>query len=547
DPIHVYGEPDVRIAPNGVVHVSGPQGTGVQRSIWNVSVDNADSFRVVQGIPVNQATVPNKSELGPGGGDTEISISRDNKVFFSDLWALTCFTAASTQDNGASVASSPNGCSHLGADRQWMSVFDPVPSDATTSLYIGPKPLNYQSYTLQTESGSQVDMSTDGVTYNEAGRYGDGTLGFNANDGTLVVDQQTGRFLAPVGHQSTEQTKFGLGLAIGTQSPDGKLTFEYKIVNDQLAGNPGLKFPVLAQDKARNLYMVWTEDAQMINVADNGDFVYDCPKESVQYCFHVYYSYASPSDLWTRWSEPRRIDQPPSITNVFPWVAAGGDGMIDVVWYGTDQRLHPAERKDQSWDVFMSQIDHADTASPHMVQSKVTDHPSHKGDICILGTACFLVQGDRNLADFFMVSIDSEGRARIVFNDTSNGISQKGFQSTVPGLVDHPGAAVVTLATQQTGLNAWNGQPLMAKETTTPTKSITDPIGDALFKPLAGSNLDGFDIKAVDLEMIDDILHVRITTEGDNLGAAALAAGGAFGELVVRWQYAGKLYFAAVE
>src|SRR5207302_6423180 len=48
DPIHVYGEPDIKVAPNGTVYVSGPQGTGVQRSIWNVSYDNGDSYRLVQ-------------------------------------------------------------------------------------------------------------------------------------------------------------------------------------------------------------------------------------------------------------------------------------------------------------------------------------------------------------------------------------------------------------------------------------------------------------------------------------------------------------------
>src|SRR3954470_3371852 len=83
DPIHAYGEPDIKVAPNGDVHVSGPQGTGVQRSIWNVSRDNGDSYRVVNAVPFATAAPPcslapavcleiNKSSLGPGGGDTEI-------------------------------------------------------------------------------------------------------------------------------------------------------------------------------------------------------------------------------------------------------------------------------------------------------------------------------------------------------------------------------------------------------------------------------------------------------------------------------------------
>src|SRR4051812_50079775 len=51
DPIHTYGEPDIKVAPNGDIHVSGPAGTGVQRSIWNVSKDGGDSWRGGEGNP----------------------------------------------------------------------------------------------------------------------------------------------------------------------------------------------------------------------------------------------------------------------------------------------------------------------------------------------------------------------------------------------------------------------------------------------------------------------------------------------------------------
>src|SRR5438270_2587524 len=77
DPIHTYGEPDIKVAPNGDVHVSGPQGTGVQRSIWNVSKDGGDSWRVVNGIPANPLDQTQiqlaKTTPGPGGGDTELA------------------------------------------------------------------------------------------------------------------------------------------------------------------------------------------------------------------------------------------------------------------------------------------------------------------------------------------------------------------------------------------------------------------------------------------------------------------------------------------
>src|SRR5207237_1466130 len=126
------------------------------------------------------------------------------------------------------------------------------------------------------------------------------------------------------------------------------------------------------------------------------------------------------------------------------------------------------------WDVYMAQVDHADTASPHIVQTKVTPHPMHYDDVCLLGTGCIEQTGNRNLADFFQVTIDRDGRARIVYNDTSNGLIQPAF-APLPGFngtVDHSGGALVTVATQQTGLNGLTGQPLTAQEHAAPSGGV---------------------------------------------------------------------------
>ena len=47
DPIHTNGEPDVAIDPQGRVFVSGPTGTGTQRSTWFGSVDGGQTFLVM--------------------------------------------------------------------------------------------------------------------------------------------------------------------------------------------------------------------------------------------------------------------------------------------------------------------------------------------------------------------------------------------------------------------------------------------------------------------------------------------------------------------
>jgi len=551
DPIHTYGEPDIAIGPTGDVVVSGPQGTGVQRSIWNVSRDNGNSWRYVMDLPQGTpAPVPPKSTAGPGGGDTELAIDHTGKIYYSDLYALQCFTAATSPDHGATVKSSPLGCSHPEADRQWYALYDPKPSDNSISPYYAAhrnaqgylsKPLLYLSYN-DLVFGAQLDKSTDGLMFTPAGKtqappgvYGDGTGGNNVADGNIVIDQHTGKMLALVNHSEAGKPN-GLALAVGTPDVDGDMTFSYKTVAAGLALPPDLLFPVLAQDSNRTLYATWIADG-------NGDVTKPT-------AYHVFYSYATEASGWTKWSAPRQLDAPPSLTNVFPWVAAGGKGNIDVVWYGADRREDPSKTNatnQKKWNVFMAQVSAADTAAPAVIQTKVTPHPMHYNDICLLGSACVTNQGNRNLADFFQVKIDREGRARVVYDDTSNGLIQPGFEPT-NGLFDHSGAAVVTVGTQSTGRNAWTGAALSPLRVRTPHPSIGDPTGDALVnKPIGGTNAPGADVTAVSVAPSGNNLVVKVTTAAGSLGSAALQAGTPFGQLVVRWQMGNTLYYAAVE
>src|SRR5881397_4097980 len=70
DPIHTNGEPDIGIDAQGRVFVSGPTGTGTQRSTWFGSVDGGRTFRVISPGPPPSAIVGLIDP--PGGGDTDI-------------------------------------------------------------------------------------------------------------------------------------------------------------------------------------------------------------------------------------------------------------------------------------------------------------------------------------------------------------------------------------------------------------------------------------------------------------------------------------------
>jgi hypothetical protein len=530
----VYGEPNLEVNPlTGAVHATGPQGTGTQRSIWNVSVDGGDSYRIVQNLPGNNdrayltGALPTKSAMGPGGGDTEIKISRDGRAWFNDLAALATFTSVTTTDDGATTSmANPLGIPKPLGDRQWMALFDPKPSDHTVSPYKGKVPLNYMEYADQV-NGDDVGMSTDGVNYDRsAGIYANDGV-HSANHGVPLVDQHTGRFLG----MTSDGKSNSLALVVGVPHADGTLTYHYNTMVRDLPGNPETLFPVLAQDGARTLYAVWVEDKT----------------------FNVWYSWAAPGkdNEWKHWHKPIKVNRPPSNVNVFPWIAAGkAKNVIDIAWYGTKSTLKelgsdgPSAKLGQTWDLFFAQVDHATYSKPHIVQVKAAPHPMHYNDICLLGTACITGQGNRNQADFFKMTVNPRnGRAMIIYTDSSNRLSQAGGTDTA---ADHQGAALDTVVTQNTGINAMTGKPLKPYESTDAVSSIKDPANDALYKPLGGTPLPGADIRSVKVQHSGSDIVLTVKTAG-SLASVANAARMSNAQIVVRWQMGDTLYFGAAD
>src|SRR2546428_5890593 len=150
DPIHTNGEPDIAIDPQGRVFVSGPTGTGTQRSTWFGSVDGGQTFRVMaqKRPPDSIIGIP---APGPGGGDTDIAFDRSGKQYFADLYALTCLRVAVTGpvNSGATDQENfyPGGCGGFpGADRQWLPVHGPPPRRPNRSASrgrVGKDPRHY--------------------------------------------------------------------------------------------------------------------------------------------------------------------------------------------------------------------------------------------------------------------------------------------------------------------------------------------------------------------------------------------------------------------
>jgi hypothetical protein len=418
------------------------------------------------------------------------------------------------------------------------------------------------------DGGEQWNKSLDGLAYTPAtnGDQNGATLVTTATeaqyspfggDGYPAIDQQTGKVFQPAGFPNADGT-FDLRLNVGTPDAQGNLTFldapatpgggpDYdKLIPiaKGLPDSPDVLFSVASMDTARNLFVAWVLDSSRTNPSQRQVFV----------------SAAAASTGWTKWTKPVQVSDGSTATgdavNVFPWIKAGGPGRADAVWYGSNKNIDPSTNAGQAWNVFMSQVvfptDKTGAitgAKPSTTLVKVTPHPMHYDSICLQGTGCITSQGNRNLADFFVVTIDQTGAAEVVYDDTSNGLIQPGFAPDNQQLVDHAGAGVVTIARQSSGPGLFG--TAVSGSSNAPVTGLTDPPGDALYPVIGGANVSGMDIVGSSLTLSKDRKTLSVTTKVVDLtnpvATAAEVAGTNSLQYVTRWQMGNTLYFAAMQ
>ena len=545
DPIHTYGEPDIGFEPavagnadGKYAYVSGPAGTGSQRSIWEASDDGGQTFRPVG--PLAPPTGSASTNAPPGGGDTEIAFDHTGKQYFADLYALTCFRVATATNHGASAQTSPHGCDQIpGADRQWMAMWDPT--GPTDSAYKGPFPLlymEYNHYVTSTGPGSGAWIKTnDGMNWTSASATtdssGQGNDHFGA-DGYPAIDPVTGKVLEATYSGNT------IKMNIGTPGADGNLTFLddtgqsglITVATNVINSGDVANFVVTSMDSARNVYVTW--------VSRSGT-----PTQR-----QVWVAASSAASGWKTWTPPVQVSDGLAATgdqvNVFPWIKAGGPGRADTVWYGDASNLDPSSTANgHVWNVFMSQLvfptDAAGAitgAAPTIQLVKVTPHPMDYLDVCLSGTGCITQQGNRNLADFFQVTTDPQGRAQIVYNDLSNGLIQAGSSNAA----DHAGAPLVMIAHQNGGPGLFGTD--VTGPSAAPVSGQSDRTGDALYPVLGGTNQPAFDLTDSSLALSGGNLTVTMKVADLTQLPSAATTGGALAEYVTRWQVGNTLYYA---
>lgn len=502
-------EPSIRVPNDGrsAAYVSAPSGVG--SNFWRITEKkNPDGSSTLMQSPVVQP------DLGTGGGDSEISVGNVpiegcDAVAYTGLHnidLLDNFTAATSTDCGVTWSvPNPYATQNTLTDRQWQA-FDG-------------KHTNFLIYHKVDTSQIVVSMSTDdGFTYvslSPGGANGiiDATTMpavANTNQvGNIVTDYSTpattdnplsddpshvmyATFGGPKDAADNAQAQLdanaqGAGAYnhVDTiylaKSTDGGVTWtDTKVYGVEPTSKRELNmlFPVVDVDKAGNVYVLWSDGFKVeYAVSTDGGQTFSKP-------YQVNHDNKG-LDAATGAEKPD-----PGKSDLFPWLAAGADGTVDVVWYhgeGGGDTSNLAYRdpgdKDTRWTVAFAQLGNAThttggAADPtELTYSEAITPVIHKGDICQNGTFCSLVpvpgapfsEGDRSLLDFFEVAIDNDGRANIALADN----------------VDSPGSYISAYIRQTSGYSLTTGQPLPPQNVTlprvlcSPDAAFTDPSGDA--------------------------------------------------------------------
>ena len=275
-------------------------------------------------------------------------------------------------------------------DRQWVAAY-------------GPQTV-YMSYRQVLAAGANasnvifVAKSTDGgKTFpSTVATYQPTSLVLARREGNLAVDPYNGNLYTSFRPQELNgHTRAELWLL---KSTDGGQTWALSQIYQGPAGTDvGNIFPVMAVDRGGNVHLAFSQCDYNSGTANSSN------------CQVLLMSSA---DQGTTWLDPVRVNNGADTSYaIFPWMVAGSDGVVDITWYGSNIT---DSTQAANWHMYFTQTTNAMAASPVFNQVQAVSQVVHNQDICLKGGAC---GGNRDLAEYYQITLDPEGNANIAFTD----------------------------------------------------------------------------------------------------------------------------------
>ena len=496
-------EQAIRLDPSNPdrIYTSTPGTLSADTSwIWR-SLDAGKTFKWIP----NAAPLVGKVTTCHGGGDTELAVDGQGRLYFNDL-TLANFSTGRSDDFGVTMPCTNTAVPDVVVDRQWYAI-DGDPLNGGT-IYLTNDEVG-QSTPVCGNAGDNILVAyrspVTGLPAATAGLQFGPPNRINCNEGimgnvevspvatTLGQPEGAGGYATlptPVkhiyiAHDSANLQKIfmarcfpvAFGPTIANVSDPSGLNCTFDLVSD-LGPNAktGGDFPTMAVDTAGNLYIVW-EEAPLTAGVISGDVVL---KFSVS------------TDQGRTWSTPVTIDTSGSPfgtlhQNVFAWLNAGDPGRVNIAWYGTDGTATtgargPDDCTDCLWYLFMTQSLNALDPNPTFTAPILaSQHHIHKGTVQTLigGQNQF---SSRALGDFLQMRVGSQGEAHIAYADSNR---------LLGAAVSH---GMYVRQNGGTGLYAASSPVSVAG--LTPFNSVDDPAGDGKYEAggIVSANMPQLDI-----------------------------------------------------
>ena len=444
----VTGEPSMSIDGQDRIYVSTPYGFLTTASfVWR-SVDHGMSFHLVPG---NAPPVGKPLVTCVGGGDSGLAVDTANRIYFVDLQGLTDVSNSVSADQGATWSTTCNAANANGVDRPWIAAFgDPQAGGALYQTVDEVEQCIGSCLPNLGEVGSnivEITRSQDGTTFTPLPAQQIEPDGIVSG---IVTDSSGGVYIAHTALVDANGNLINGSDANGNSNavvvvrfPNGYNQATATVLNGQTlcqaqpttcttevayhgplnsSGTStitvGQDFAPIAIDRSGNLYVVWAQAAV------------DSSTGQVSGTSQIYFAVST--NHGASWGPPVKVTgaTPTLQTNLFPSIAAGDPGRVDVVWYGTPTLGSCPNQPCGSsaitahWSVMMAQslnaiVNGQPNSNPAFTTTTVSEVSNHYGAICTFGISC-TTGGDRGLLDFITVTVGLKGEANVVWADAVN-------------------------------------------------------------------------------------------------------------------------------
>jgi hypothetical protein len=487
-------EQGLRVDPSNPnrLYTSAPGSLSSDTSwIWH-SLDGGKTFKWVVGA----TALEGKVTTCHGGGDSETGVDSAGHLYFADL-TLANFSTSRSDDGGVSFTCSNTGVPDAVVDRQWYT-FDGDPTNGG-SIYLS----NDEFAQAPASCGSVTNFgqnilvmyrspvagagATAGIQFGPANKVSnplgcdEGIMGNNEVSPvatTLGQPNGSGGFATLptavkhifVVHDDALLHKILVGrcfpVAFGptvpnVSDPSGLNCVDLPVANLGSKNKTGANFPTLAIDKKGNLYAVWEQAPINASGQVIGDTV-------LMYTFST--------DQGNTWAAPIQINTSGSPVgtlhnNVFAWPVAGGDGRVDIAWYGTPGVApKPSNGPDScancDWSLWLVQTLNGHAATPTFTAPILaSEHFIHRGT---MNTLIGGQNGDRTLGDFLQLRMGANGEAEVGYADSNN--------------VDEVFAPHGMFVRQNGGTGLLASSSPVNISGLTPFNTVSDPSGDGKYE-----------------------------------------------------------------